>query len=99
MTLTVYQGIPPHLLSQLNAYVRDGTEPSSAFVRAMLRDDIETAWDCGMEPSAHSAIAPLVRYLHRHVPHSCHGSDEAVRLWIKYGGLRGVHPNSQAARS
>lgn len=71
--------IPDHLLAGLDRYVKYGIPPGH-FLTAVLSNDLLGTYSRA-DSTSKRYLEPILNYLYNYVPHSCHGSIEAVNSW------------------
>lgn len=74
-----YSTIPPYVMDELKAWVRDG-RPMGTFCQAVVSNDLTESFARAREedlPALHS----IVGWLYNHAPRQCWGSKEALTAW------------------
>lgn len=82
-----YELIPEHCRHGMQNYIEHGI-PVGDFLTAVLENDfMEAVTRC--DATNRAALREYAIFLHQEAPREAHGSPEAVKAWIKKGGLHG----------
>jgi len=79
--------VPQHMRDGLKLYFDRGIPPGS-FMTAVLNNDLKESFGRADEVNRDN-LFEIVSFLFCDAPIICWGSPEAVRAWIKSGGLQG----------
>lgn len=79
--------IPERMGDEITAYIYNG-RPLGGFLHQVFSNDFVGAASKADDENINNLKA-FAAYLRNEVPMVCWGSEEAVRYWIKVGGLNG----------
>ena len=76
-----YVGLPANLRESMRLYVEQHVRPGDCLTAIMSNDLMGAV--LRMPANTLRDLPEIVRWIHWHAPHDCHGSREKVREWIK----------------
>jgi hypothetical protein len=80
--------IPDRMADGITAYINNG-RPLGGFLHKVFANDLVGAVGKADDENVNNLKAYAV-YLYNEAPMDCWGSEEAVRYWMKVGGLNGL---------
>jgi hypothetical protein len=82
-----YAMLPVHMRDSARLYIERGI-PGGSFMTALFSNDLLGAFQRADDTNT-AAMRSWASFLYNEAPRGCYGSPEAVKDWIKQGGLSG----------
>ena len=83
-----YDRLPEHMRTVARMYVERGFEPGG-FLLAVLANDLKEAF-VRADDVNRDRMFDWVAWLRNDVPRRCHGSRDAVSIWMAHDGMEGA---------
>lgn len=83
--------IPERMADEITAYIHNGRPLGGFLHKVFCNDFVEAISRADNENNENmDNLQAYAAYLHNECPMDCWGSEEAVKHWIKVGGLEGL---------